>query len=129
MQPALPPQKPAAAPPAAEARGHHQHQGAVPHLGERGASGAPQGLLKAEDFPGGGQGGSCPKDTCNTLKEERNKKKKKKFITCWSASKPIVQIGGKTLETKRDKKKIHGFYFSQLCETKRKIKLFRSYCI
>lgn len=55
MQPALPPQKPAAAAPEAEARGHHKHQGAVSHLSQRGASGAPQGLLKAKDFPGGDQ--------------------------------------------------------------------------
>lgn len=83
MQPAFPPQKPAAAPPAAEARGHHQHQGAVPHLGQRGASGAPQGLLKAEDFPGGGRlgghgGEKLSKGYLQHFKREKQKKKRER---------------------------------------------------
>lgn len=85
MQPAFPPQKPAAAPPAAEARGHHQHQGAVPHLGQRGAPGAPQGLLKAQDCPGGAHLGGhgeekLSKGYLQHFKREKKKKRDRKKI-------------------------------------------------
>lgn len=86
MQPAFPPQKPAAAPPAAEARGHHQHQGAVPRLGQRGAPGAPQSLLKAQHCPAaarlGGHGGEkLSKGYLQHFKREKRKKRETEKIS------------------------------------------------